>query len=149
MEYILERVLPHFAEYPVVLLLLYVLTLFYPRVASYFYGAILGLLVVYGLYHFDDQFERSIHAWLTTSDLGAWFYSFFEENQYRESLQSNANTDGLRDTAEVAFTAGIYFMAKVGILLTLIGVPFAAKTRVKEAIGNIGRRPAKNAPPVL
>jgi len=149
MEYILDRVLPAFAEYPVVLLVLYVLTLFYPRVASYFYGTILGLLVIYGLYHFDDQFETDLHNWLTTTDIGAWFYSFFEQSRYQEALLSNDRFEDTRDSAEVAFTAGIYFMLKVCAALTLIGVPFAAKTRVKEAIGNIGRRPAKTPPPVL
>ncbi len=139
MEQFVDRVLPHFVEYPLVLLALYVLTLFYPRKASYFYSSILALLVLYGLYHFNDRFEENLHSWLTTTDVGTWFYSFFAEGVSEVS----------RDDAELAFTAGVYFMAKVGILITLIAVPFAARNRVKEAIGNIGRRPAKNAPPVI
>ncbi len=139
MEHFVERVLPHFAEYPLVLLVFYVLTLFYPRKASYVYSTILGALVLYGLYHFNGEFEDKLHVWLTSTDLGIWFYSYFADGV----------SEIARDDAELAFTAGIYFMAKVGIVLTLITVPFAARSRVKEAIGNIGRRPAKNPPPVL
>lgn len=139
MEYILERVLPHFAEYPIVLLVLYVLTLFYPRRASYFYGTLLGFLVLYGLWHFNAQFEKSLHQWLTTSQSGVWFYSFFNADVSEEA----------RYEAELAFTAGVYFMIKAGIIVTLLGAPLAAKTRVKEAIGNIGRRPAKDSPPTI
>lgn len=149
MDYILNSVLPAFAKYPVILIAMYVLTLFYPRVASYFYSTILGLLVVYGIWHFDDQFEDGIHLWLTSTDFGAWFYSFFEQSRYEDALHRYDRYEDTRDSAEVAFSQGVYFMLKVVAAATLIGVPFAARARVKEAIGNIGRRPAKNPPPVL
>lgn len=151
MDNTLDRVLTHIAEYPLVLLALYVLTLFYPRKASYFYGTILGALVLYGLYNFNDRFEQRILHWLTTSETGAWFYSFFAVGHQPEILQSATPLARAEDafSAEMAFTAGLYFMLKVGAILILVFAPFAAKTRVKEAIGNIGRRPAKDSPPVL
>jgi len=151
MENTLDRVLIHFAEYPAVLLALYVFTLFYPRKASYFYSAILGALVVYGLYNFNARFEERLLHWITTSEIGTWFYSFFSNEASTEVLHTAtplARAE-MAYSAEAAFTAGLYFMLKVGVALIIVFVPFAAKTRVKEAIGNIGRRPAKDTPPLL
>ncbi len=139
MERLIEHALTNFADYPIVLLVLYAFTFYFPRKASYFYGSILCLLIAYGLYRFNARFETELHAWLTTTNMGGWFYSFFDAQVPEDA----------RDEAEKAFTSGIYFMLKLGVIMTLVIVPLTAKSRVKEAISNIGRRPAKDAPPTI
>lgn len=136
MEVSPDLILRTLAQYPILLVAFYCFVWMLPRSMSIVLGVFTGLLIIFSLAVFPDNHWN-------------WLHSLVIHYDWVPSVVLMDTPEEYREIVERAFTRGIYYTLVFCAGFLVILLPMVAKSRVSEAISNIGRRPPTGPKPML
>lgn len=136
MEVSPDLILRTLAQYPILLVAFYCFVWMLPRSMSIVLGVLTGVLIVFSFWFFPDQHWN-------------WLHSAIVSNNAVPSAVLMDTPEEYREIVERAFTKGVYNTLVLSAAVVVVVTPWIAKTRVNEAISNIGRRPPTGSKPML
>ena len=136
MEVSPDLILRTLAQYPILLVAFYCFVWMLPRSMSIVLGVLTGLLIVFSLVVFPENHWN-------------WLHSTIVNNNAVPSAVLMDTPEEYREIVERAFTKGVYLTLVLCAAVVVVVTPMVAKSRVNEAISNIGRRPPSGPKPML
>lgn len=134
---LLEQILSKITLWPWALLAVFLFVLFFPRKASYLVAFGIAAAVAYGFITQGETYEAWLLGFFTSNPIGIRIFELANAGYTSASYTEDSSLN----TAEVAFTSGVYMMLQITVVGLIFGGVSSARSYVKTSIRSIGSRP--------